>query len=147
MYLISFILFIFYFKERLDNDSKDLLKSSYQSDINFNNSYAVLERQFKNGINIGKFYSEIQKLSDDNQKIKVASETQSQKKYPDYYLEFFMSLLLMSYWLLLFSTQNWCSTYLYIGLLFIFYLSNNQNKYFYRLVNYYSKLMSKIFPV
>lgn len=146
-YIISFITFIFYFKERLDYDSSRLVKSSKQSDIDFNNSYAVIDRQLKNGINLDTFYSEIEKLSNDNQIKKVAFEKESKENPADYYLELFMSLLLISFWLLFFSTQNWCFQYLFLGIILIFILSNNQNRPFHKLVRCYSRLMSKVFPV
>lgn len=146
-YIFSFIFFILYFKERLDNDSVRLVNSSKQSDIDFNNSYAVLDRQFKNGINIDVFYSEIQKLSEDNQNKKIQIDSERQKNTADYYLELFMFLLTTSFWLLFFATQKWCLIYLFLGVILIFIFTNNQNRPFYKLVRGYSRLMSKIFPI
>lgn len=145
-YVFSFIVFIFYFKEKLDNDSARLVKSSKQSDIDFNNSYAVLDRQFKYGINIDIFYDEIQKLSEGNQNRKIQIDKESQKNPADYYLELFMSLLLISFWILFFSTQNWCIKYLFIGIIIIFILANNQNRPFYKFVRFYSRLVNMVFP-
>lgn len=146
-YIISFVTFIFYFKERLAYDSSKLVKSHTQSDIDFNNSYAVLDRQLKNGINMDTFYNEIQKLSQENQIKKINLDKETQKELADYYLELFMFLLMVSFWFLFFSTQNWCLLYLFLGIIFIFIFVNNQSRPFYELVRDYSRLMSKIFPV
>jgi hypothetical protein len=124
-----------------------LVESSKQSDIDFNNTYAVLDKQFNNGIDISIFYNDIQKLSDDNQKRKIESEKEGQKDPADYYLELFLSLLLVSFWLLYFSTQDWCIAYLFGGLFPILFLSNYQNRFFYKFVRAYSRFMSRVFPI
>lgn len=144
-YLFSFLLFILSFKEKLDADSAGLVKSSKQSEADFSAAYSVLEKQFSNGVDINIFYNEIQDLVEENQKKKIESEKGSQK-IADYSLELYVSLSLISFWFLFFSTQNWCIFYLYIGIMSILYLSNSQNRYFYRLIRSYSKFMSKIFP-
>jgi hypothetical protein len=141
IYSISFLLYIIYSKEKIDHDSSLLTKGYKQSEIDFKNSYDVLERQFKNGINIDTFYKEIEELSKNNkEKISKIDKT------PNYFLEFFTFCFMSSLWLLFFSTQNMQICYLYIGLVIIFIITNNQYQLVYKLIYFYSKFLNKIFP-
>lgn len=141
IFFVSFFLYIFYSKEKIDYESAMLIKVYKQSEDDFKNSYHVLEKQFENGINIDTFYKEIKELSEKN-----SEKISKIKEIPNYFLEFFTFCFISSLYLVLFSTLNWNIWYLYIGLIIIFFITNNQYKLFYKLIYFYSKFVNKIFP-
>lgn len=147
LFAVSLILFILSFKEKIDEDSLNLVKDGKKSEDDFNNGYSIFQKQIKNGINIDAFYRDLQYLVEDNQKKKIELEKESLKNPGDYSLELFITLLFSSLWFLFFSTKNWFIFYLYIGLIIIIYFSSNQNRFFYKIVKAYSRTISKIFPI
>ncbi len=75
VYLIFFFLFIFYSKEKIDKDSSDLAKGSIEGNQAFNEASEVLNKQFKNGINIETFYKDIEVLLISNQARQLKKES------------------------------------------------------------------------
>lgn len=144
--IFSFLFFIISFKEKIDTDSVKLTEGNEQNEINFKEAYDVLDRQLKNGINIDEFYKDIEKLSDKSEEQSLRVETKAEKMGANYSLELYLFCSLTSLWFLFFSTQKWNLLYLFLGIIIIFYVSNNQNKFFYRFILFYSKKMNKIFP-
>jgi hypothetical protein len=141
IYSIFFFTFIFYSKERIDKDSSDLSESNLKADRSFKEAEDVLSRQLEKGIDMNTFYKEVETLYELNK------ATKSKKETPNYFLEMLLFGLAMSLWLLIYSTQSWSIIYLYLGSVIIFYVTNNQNRHFIKIVNGYSRLMSKISPV
>ncbi len=146
IYLVSFILFVFYSKEKIDAASARLVENSRQSESAFNSSYAILNKQFENGINMEIFYKDVQFLIGENNKRFKDIENEAKKNPADYFLEFYTFCLITTFWFVLFSTQSWCTVYLYVGIIIIFFISHNQNKIFYEFIKLYSNVMYKIFP-
>lgn len=146
VYLVSFLIYTLYSKEKIDHDSLRLVQSNQQNEENFQKAFRVLEDQFKNGIDIKKFYKDIEILSKENKR-ELTEIDGKMGGYTNYLLELYIFLLLVTFWLVFFSTTDFCTSYLYVGIVLIFCITHNQNRYLYGFVKIYSKLVSKIFPV
>ena len=145
-YLFSLVVFIFSIKEKNDTHSMDLEKIKIRDKDYYNKGFSILNKQFVEGINIDIFYRDIEKLNDESEEDRIKMEKDALKNPADYSLELYLFLILVSFWLLFFSTQNSHIFYLYAVIPFIFFLTNNQDKYFYELVRWYSRFVIKVFP-
>jgi len=143
IYLISFLLFILYSKEKIDHDSVRLVENTKKGEIDYKDAHDILDRQFKNVFDTNIFYKEIQDLFE---KKSLEASKKPKEEYSNYFLEFFTFCFITSLWLVFCSTQNFNIVILYLGIIIIFYFTNNQNQLFYKLIFLYSKIMSKIFP-
>ena len=137
IYGLSLLIFFLRTKEKIDWDSKQIDISFQKSSEDFNENFAILEIELKNGINMERFHNNIKKRLDEPQPSKDMER--------DYSLEFYVFTIITVFFFVTMSLVQVPMIYLILGLVILFLITHSQKQGFYKILSIYSKFVDKIF--